>query len=71
LVEKFISGFVIKEKKNKNKNQIKTYVKDIRLFTNTIKQAVDSINSAGLEAKYVIREDNDKYVITIDIPIER
>lgn len=61
----------IKKKKDHHKNQIKTYVKDIRLFTNTIKQAVNAINSTGVNAKYTVREENDKYTITIDIPIER
>lgn len=61
----------LKKKKEKHKNIVKSYVKDIRLFTNTIKQAVDAINSTGLEAKYTVREENEKYTITIDIPIER
>ena len=73
--ELFIKSFddvkEIKKKKDRKKNQIKTYVKDIRLFTNTIKQAVDAINTSGLDAKYTVREDSDKYTITIDIPIER
>lgn len=61
-----------KTKKNQQaKTQVVSFVKDIRLFTNTIKQAVDSINSAGLEATYTVREENDKYTITIDIPIEK
>ncbi len=50
---------------------LKRYLKDIRLFTNTIKQAVDMVNESGVEAKYVVREANDKYTITIEIPIEK
>ena len=61
----------VKPLKKKHKNVVKSYVKDIRLFTNTIKQAVDAINSTGLDAKYTVREENEKYTITIDIPIER
>ncbi len=60
-----------KDKKIIKKPEVKRFIKDIRLFTNTIKQAVDAINSAGMEAKYIVREEEDKYIITIDIPIER
>lgn len=50
---------------------VKSFIKDIRLFTNTIKQAVDSVNNAGLNATYNVREAEDHYTITIDIPIEK
>ena len=61
-----------KAKKQGNKKPImKTFIKDIRLFTNTIKQAVDSINTSGVNATYTIREEQDHYTITIDIPMEK
>lgn len=69
--EEFINNYEQVKTLKKKKNLIKSYIKDIRVFTNTIKQAVDAINSTGLDAKYTVREDNDKYTITIDIPIER
>ena len=56
--------------KPEQKPEVKRFIKDIRLFTNTIKQAVDAINSSGLDAKYTVRQDEDKYTITIDIPYE-
>ena len=72
--EKFIKNYQEGKESKKKKQEkpiIKSYVKDIRLFTNTIKQAVDAINSTGVDAKYIVREETDKYTITIDIPIER
>jgi len=59
------------KKQGNKKPQIKTFIKDIRLFTNTIKQAVDSINTSGVNATYSIREEQDHYTITIDIPMEK
>jgi len=57
----------------KNQQQIvqKSFIKDLRLFTNTIRQAVDSIKNSGVDANYTVREDENKYTITIDIPIKK
>lgn len=54
----------------KEKSVIKSYLKDVRVFTNTIKQAVDMMNVSGIEAKYHIVEKENAYSITIDIPME-
>lgn len=48
----------------------KGYLKDIRLFTNTIKQAVDMVQTAGLEVDYQIKQTENSYEISISIPIE-
>lgn len=69
--EKYIEGLLKPKTQVAPKPEMKYFIKDIRLFTNTIKQAVDSINSAGMDASYTVREEDEKYTITIDIPIER
>lgn len=75
--EEYISKILnrMKESEKKatdiEKNKTKGYIKDIRLFTNSIRQAVEMVNQAGVEAKYSINEEDDKYTITIDVPIER
>lgn len=49
---------------------VKRYIKDIRIFTNTIKQAVDMVQSSGLEVDYQIKQTENAYEISIKIPIE-
>lgn len=56
---------------NKQTNEVKAYLKDLRLFTNTIKQAVDMVNQAGVDAKYVIEEKENQYTITISVPMSK
>lgn len=49
---------------------IKRYLKDIRLFTNTIKQAVDMVQSSGLDVDYKIKQTEESYEIHISIPMD-
>lgn len=63
------SGKLDKEKEEEKSGTIKRYLKDIRLFTNTIKQAVEMVNESGVDASYKVREEEDKYLITIEIPM--
>jgi len=53
------------ERKTARRTQIKSYVKDMRLFTNTIKQAVDIMNNAGVTADYDVEEDKTGCFISI------
>ena len=55
--------------KHKSNQKVKSYIKDIRLVTNTITQAVDMIQKAGIDAKYTMKEQQDGYEIRIKIPI--
>ncbi len=54
------------EEKHRN---IKKKFYDLRLFTNTLKQAVDIINEAGMESSYNVERDEDRYRISIDINV--
>lgn len=58
---------------NKNLNsegqKIKHFVNDVRVFTNTIKQAVDVMNDSGVAAKYFMEKKDNFYEIKINIPI--
>jgi ParB family transcriptional regulator, chromosome partitioning protein len=73
--EIYVSNLV--EKTETNKKNVETtspignYIRDIRVFTNTIKQAIESINTTGHKATYNIRQESDHYTITIDIPMEK
>lgn len=55
--------------KHKSSQKVKSYIKDIRLVTNTITQAVDMIQKSGIDAKYTMKEQADGYEIRIKIPI--
>jgi len=47
------------ERKNSppaNKREIRRFVKDVRIFTNTIKNAVDIMNQFGVKAEYIVEE---------------
>jgi len=53
------------EKKTAARSNIKAYIKDIRIFTNTIKQAVDIMQDSGVNATYDVEEKKDGCVITV------
>lgn len=50
---------------------VKHYLKDIRIFTNTIKQTVDMMKDAGMDVGYKIEQEEEGYQITINIPLEQ
>jgi ParB family chromosome partitioning protein len=53
--------------KKDKKSIMKPFVKDIRLFTNTIKQAVDVMNNAGVATIFDVEESKDGYFMSIMI----
>ncbi|GMQ63857.1 nucleoid occlusion protein [Vallitalea maricola] len=60
---------LIEEVNKKDKAKVKRYLKDIRIFTNTIKQAVDMMESSGIDIDYKVKEVDDSYEINIVIPM--
>jgi len=64
--EEFINK-VLKFGQNKKipKQNIKAYVKDMRIFTNTIKQAVGIMQDSGINATYDVEEKQGGCVITV------
>ncbi|NLI88922.1 MAG: nucleoid occlusion protein [Epulopiscium sp.] len=71
LIKKMLINHSQEDKIKKQKDQkVKKYLKDIRLFTNTITQAVDLIQQSGVDAKYTMEEKSDEYEIKIKIPIK-
>lgn len=73
--EEKILKLLQKETKEKIENipdqiitDIKGSIKDIRLFTNTIRQAVDMMKDSGVNVIYEVQEHEDGYRISIDIP---
>lgn len=62
---------VINDEKTKDNVLIKRYLKDIRIFTNTIKQTVDMMKNSGVNVDYKLVENEDEYNISITIPINK
>ncbi|MCL2576174.1 MAG: ParB/RepB/Spo0J family partition protein [Defluviitaleaceae bacterium] len=54
-----------KTKKNAVKHNIKSYVRDMRIFTNTIKHAVGVMKDSGVNAEYDVDEREDGCIITV------
>jgi ParB family chromosome partitioning protein len=71
LIKKTLNQKIPEKNQNIQKQQIKGYLKDIRLFTNTIKQAVEMVKTSGLEVDYQIKQTDEAYEISILIPIEK
>ena len=57
--------------KHKAIQKVKSYIRDMRLVTNTITEAVNLIQKAGVDAKYTMKEHADSYEIRIKIPINQ
>lgn len=71
MIDKILISFTQEAKIKKEHDQkIKRFLGDIRLFTNTITQAVDIIQKSGIEAKYTMKEKSDGYEIKIKIPMK-
>lgn len=61
-----INHRVVGKIENSNKI-IKKKFNDIRLFTNTIKQAVGIMNDSGMDTRYEIEKDEEEYLINIKV----
>ncbi|WP_010246667.1 nucleoid occlusion protein [Acetivibrio cellulolyticus] len=61
LVEKAIDRFTKQENEKKNKGKFTKAIKDIRIFVNTIKQAIDLMKKSGVDAK-AAQFDRGSYV---------
>lgn len=71
LIEQILVSLTQEAQDEKKKNQkFKAFIRDIRLFTNTITQAVDMIQQSGIDAKYTMKQEEDGYEIRIKIPMK-
>lgn len=63
--EELIERILEPVSKKKENIKFKPYVKDIRLFTNTVKQAVGVMKESGVSTEYDIEENDDGCFISI------
>ena len=52
-----------------NHQNIKKSFTDLRLFANTLKQAINLINASGMTSDYEIEKNEDNYKISININV--
>ncbi|MGL4798343.1 MAG: nucleoid occlusion protein [Cellulosilyticaceae bacterium] len=72
IIEQILVSLTTEQKDVKKPNlKFKAFVRDIRLFTNTITQAVDMIQQSGIDAKYTMKQEDDGYEIRIKIPMNK
>lgn len=64
--EEYIEKLLVK-KHMAGRPKVKTYIKDIRIFTNSIKQAVDMMNKSGVSTELELEETGDGCLITIAV----
>jgi ParB family chromosome partitioning protein len=62
MVDRLLSS---QTKKSYARSNIKGYIRDIRIFTNTIKQAVGIMQDSGVNAAYDIEEHGNGCIITV------
>ena len=66
LVEKTLSPQE-EVKENKKEVKVKRIIKDVRLFSNSIKQSIDMMQESGFGTDYIMDETQDGYEILIKI----
>lgn len=67
--EKLVENMIEKvpETYPENEQKIKGYIGDIRIFTNTIKNAVDTMQESGLSTNYSVVKKDNSYEINIKV----
>lgn len=65
--EKLIKKILSNDKKPRTK--IRYIVKDVKIFTNTIKKSVEIMKKSGIMATYAVLQKDNEYEINIRIPV--
>lgn len=63
--EEFIAKFLTKGEELKGKSVRKMIFKDIRLFTNSVKELTSTLQASGLTVDYQEEEEDDYYKVTV------
>lgn len=68
LVERAIEKYTKRQNEKKNKPQLTRAIKDIRIFVNTIKQAIELMKKSGVEAKAAQFDRGTYYEFIVRVP---
>lgn len=71
MIQRLLTNDDSKVNEEREKSYAKDHLKNIRLFANSIKEAVDMVQSSGLEVDYKIKQTDISYEINISIPMDR
>lgn len=64
--EKYIDNIITQENKPKRKRKI--FFGDVKIFINTINHAIETMQSAGIEAQVERQESDEGVIITVNVP---
>ncbi|MDQ2086007.1 nucleoid occlusion protein [Herbivorax sp. ANBcel31] len=68
LIERAIEKYTKRQKEKKNKPQFTKAIKDIRIFVNTIKQAIELMKKSGVDAKAAQFDRGSYYEFIVRVP---
>lgn len=68
LIKRTLEDILDASTPKKEKRKIKRFIKDIRLFTNTVEKAVDVMKDSGVDVDYKVDKQDEFYEIKIKIP---
>jgi len=63
-----INKITMEEDKKQEKKKMMKFYKDIRIFVNTIKQAISIMKKSGVDAEYTEQNEDDYIEFKIRIP---
>lgn len=65
--KKLIDSTLKNSESNQNKQKVKGIIRDVRIFTNTIKNAVDIMKDSGFQTNYDVIKNDNTYEISIKL----
>ncbi|ADL70190.1 nucleoid occlusion protein [Thermoanaerobacterium thermosaccharolyticum] len=68
IVQDMINKITMNEDKKQEKKKMMKFYKDIRIFVNTIKQAISIMKKSGVDAEYTEQNEDDYIEFKIRIP---
>lgn len=68
LIARMMDDILDTKESDKKKRKIRRFIKDIRLFTNTVEKAVDVMKDSGVDVDYKVDKGEEFYEIKIKIP---
>ncbi len=71
LIEKTLQDRAVCANIKRNTSKIRYVLKDVKIFTNTIKKSVEIMKKSGIMATYAVVKNEDEYQININIPLTK
>ena len=65
--EKDIENIILKINRPYRDQKVKVYIDDIKIFTNSVHQIVDTMNKSGIKTECVFNETNNNLEVMIKV----